>query len=116
MEQVLEELNKTPGIVGSFVVDRDGIIVASDVSTGADAEQCSALVSALINSAEKTLARLGGGALTTAFFELGDWKVFLQATEVGHIVALAEPSANLGLLRLELRQAGQRLTAAAPAS
>jgi predicted regulator of Ras-like GTPase activity (Roadblock/LC7/MglB family) len=111
MEQILEELNKTPGIMGSFVVDSDGIIVASDVSTAADAEKASALVSALINAAEKSLGRLGGGSLSTAFFEMGEWKIFLQATDVGHLVALAEPDANLGLLRLELRHAAQRLAA-----
>lgn len=114
MEHVLEELNKTPGILGSFVVDADGIVVASDISTAADAEQCSALVSALINAAQKSLSRLGGGALTSAFFEMGAWKIFLQATEVGHLAALAEPTANLGLLRLELRQAARRLDAGAP--
>ncbi len=115
MELILEELNKAAGVVGSFIVDSDGIVVASDVSISADAEQCSALVSALTNSAEKMLVRLGGGALTTAFFEMDQWKIFLQTTEVGYLVALAEPSATLGLIRLELNQAGKRLAARAPA-
>jgi predicted regulator of Ras-like GTPase activity (Roadblock/LC7/MglB family) len=111
MEHVLEDLNKTPGLIGSFVVDSDGIIVVSDVAAGADAEQASALISALTNAANKSLSRLAAGTLTSAFFELDEQKVLLQATDVGHLVALAEPDANLGLLRLELRQAARRLAA-----
>lgn len=114
MELVLEDLNKTAGIVGSFVVDTDGIVVASDVSVGADIDTCSALVSALTNAADKTLSRMGGGALTSAFFEMEQWKIFLHATPVGHLVGLADPEANLGLIRLEMRQAAQRLTASSP--
>ena len=36
-------------------------------------------------------------------------KVFLQKTGVGSLVALAEPDSNLGLVRMELRQAAKRL-------
>ena len=114
MQHTLEDLNKTPGIVGSFVVDDDGIIVASDVSLGADAEQASALISALTNAADKSLTRLGAGSLGSAFFEMMEQKVFLQATPVGNLVALAEPNANLGLVRLEMRRAAQSLQASAP--
>lgn len=109
MQATLEELNKTPGIVGAFVVDSDGIIIASDVPSDADAETCAALVAALKSSADKSLNRLGSGGLSTAFFEMEMQKVFLHATDVGSLVALAEPDANLGLVRMELRQAAKRL-------
>jgi predicted regulator of Ras-like GTPase activity (Roadblock/LC7/MglB family) len=109
MQATLEELNKTPGIVGSFIVDSDGIVVTSDVPADADAETCAALVAALKSSADKSLSRLGSGELTTAFFEMEAQKVFLHATGVGSLVALAEPDANLGLVRMELRQAARRL-------
>jgi predicted regulator of Ras-like GTPase activity (Roadblock/LC7/MglB family) len=49
--------------------------------------------------------------LSSAFFEMEEHKVFLQATEVGHLVALADPDANLGLIRLEIKQAAERLHA-----
>jgi hypothetical protein len=113
MELVLEELNRATGVVGSFIVDNDGIVVASDVSVGADAERCSALVSSLTNAAEKALSRLGGGAVTSGFFEMDQWKIFFQKQEIGHLVALAEPTANLGLVRMELKQASKRLAASA---
>jgi len=115
MEHVLEELNKTPGIIGSFIVDHDGIIIVSDVAAGANAEASSALISALTNAAQKSLTRLEAGSLGTAFFEMDEQKVFLQATDIGHLVALAAHDANLGLVRLELRQAARRLGGAVAA-
>ena len=94
MELILEELNKAAGVIGSFIVDSDGIVVASDVSISADAEQCSALVSALTNSAEKMLIRLGGGALTTAFFEMDQWSHIWSLIPEGKTLKLAQGTAG----------------------
>jgi hypothetical protein len=47
MREVLSELNKTSGITGSMLVGQDGIVIASDLSSGFDNETVGALASSI---------------------------------------------------------------------
>ncbi len=109
MERLLAELNKTPGVIGSFVVAPDGIIVASDFTADVNDELMGALTSSIINSTEKAAKKMDLGSLQGFVVETDRNRVFFQATRSGFLVCLAGPEANLGLVRVELRAAAERL-------
>lgn len=109
MERTLAELNKTPGVIGSFVVAADGIIVASDFTTELNDEMMGALTSSIINSTEKATKKMEQGELVSFIIETDQNKLFFNSTRSGFLVCVARPDANLGLVRVEMRSASERL-------
>jgi predicted regulator of Ras-like GTPase activity (Roadblock/LC7/MglB family) len=109
MERTLADLNKTPGIIGSFVVAADGIIVASDFTTEISDEMMGALTSSIINSTEKATKKMEQGELVSFIVETDRNKLFFNSTRSGFLVCVAGPDANLGLVRVEMRAASERL-------
>ena len=109
MERLLAELNKTPGVIGSFVVASDGIIVASDFATELNDEMMGALTSSIINSTEKATKKMEQGDLVSFIVETDRNKLFFNATRSGFLVCVAGPDANLGLVRVEMRAGAEKL-------
>lgn len=109
MERALSELNKTPGVIGSFVVAADGIVVASDFTTELNDEMMGALTSSIINSTEKATKKMDHGELQSFIVETDRNKLFFNSTRSGFLVCVAGPDANLGLIRVEMRVASERL-------
>jgi predicted regulator of Ras-like GTPase activity (Roadblock/LC7/MglB family) len=109
MERILAELNKTPGVTGSFVVGADGIIVASDFASEINDEVMGALTSSIINSTEKATKKMEQGELVSFIVETDSNKMFFNSTRSGFLVCVASPEANLGLIRIEMRTAKEKL-------
>jgi len=109
MERILSELNRVPGIHGTLIVGKDGIVILSDISDEIDEEEVSALAGSLILSAEKISRKLGQGELKTITVETNKSKWFIQHINIGFLVAVADADSNLGLLRVELRDAAVKL-------
>ncbi|CAN5424212.1 roadblock/LC7 domain-containing protein [soil metagenome] len=109
MDRILAELNKTPGVIGSFVVAADGIIVASDFATELNDEMMGALTSSIINSTEKATKKMEQGELVSFIVETDTNKMFFNSTRSGFLVCVASPEANLGLVRVEIRSAAEKL-------
>jgi len=109
MFDVLEELNKTSGVAGSMLVGRDGIVIASDLQAAMEDEALGALAASITANVQKSLGRLGQPEPQQITIEAENTKLFLAECEVGVLVVLTEKDANLGLVRLEMRNARQKL-------
>ncbi len=109
MERELSDLNKTPGIIGSFVVGEDGIMIASDFMTEENVDIMGALASSIINSAGKVVQKLNQGKINAFFLETDKNKIFFQQTKTGFLVAVTTIDANIGLIRVEMKLAAQKL-------
>ena len=110
MERILMDLNKTPGIIGSFVIAPDGIIIASDYSSDMDEERMGAIISSIINATEKAIQKLQMGKLTAFIIEAEQVKIFFQIFKLGFLVTVAHKDANLGLVRVETKSAASKLS------
>jgi predicted regulator of Ras-like GTPase activity (Roadblock/LC7/MglB family) len=109
MYDVLEELNKTSGVSGSMLVGRDGIVIAADVQAAMEDEALGALAASITANIQKSLGRLGQPDPQQITIEAENAKLFLADCSVGVLVVLTERDANLGLVRLEVRNAKQKL-------
>lgn len=109
MDRILAELNKSPGVIGSFVVAPDGIIVASDFASEINDELMGALTSSIINSTEKATKKMEQGELVSFIVETESNKLFFHSTRSGFLVCVAALDANLGLIRVEMRAAAEKL-------
>lgn len=112
MYQVLSELNKTPGITGSMVVGNDGIVIAADLNTGYEGDTIGALAASITSNIRKSLERLQTSPWGQVTIEAEDNKLFFTDAGVGILVVTTEKTVNIGLIRLEIKNALSRLAAA----
>lgn len=111
MYQVLSELNKTTGITGSMVVGNDGIVIASDLQESFESETVGALAASISANIKKSLDRLQTSPLKQVTIEAEDAKLFFTDTSVGILVVTTRRDVNIGLVRLEIKNALAQLSA-----
>jgi predicted regulator of Ras-like GTPase activity (Roadblock/LC7/MglB family) len=111
MYQVLNDLNKTPGITGSMVVGNDGIVIAADLNTGFEGDTVGALAASITSNIQKSLDRLQTSPWAQVTIEAENSKLFFTDAGVGILVVTTEKAVNIGLIRLEIKNALGRLSA-----
>lgn len=109
MYHILSELNKTPGITGSMVVGNDGIVIAADMETGVEGDTVGALAASITQNIQKSLDRLNTSPLSQVTIEADDAKLFFSEAGLGILVVTAEKDVNIGLIRLEIKNAISKL-------
>jgi len=110
MYQVLSDLNKTPGVTGSMVVGTDGIVIAADLDTGFEGETVGALAASITSNIQKSLDRLNTSPWSQVTIEADNAKLFFTDAGLGILVVTTEKVVNIGLVRLEIRNALDRLS------
>ena len=109
MYQVLAELNRTSGVMGSMVVGDDGIIIAADMDSADQDEAVGALAASITASVKKSLERLKQDNLSQITVEAENGNLFLSSSSPGILVVKTEEEVNIGLVRLEIRNAISKL-------
>ena len=110
MRDVLRELGATPGLRGAAVVMNDGVVVASELAPGSDADSFAALFSSLLSQARRNLPKLGLGEIRRAMVTASRGRFAL--TDVGggaYLVAELERDVEPSAMQLELESAASRL-------
>jgi hypothetical protein len=108
MEDILNKLNQVSEIMGSLIVGRDGLVIASNVPEGVNAELIGAMVAGVFTSAESSMEELHQGEVKTVMIEGEKGKVILSNAGAILVVLLDEVK-NLGLVRLEVKDAVNKL-------
>ncbi len=109
MYKILEELNKTVGINGSMIVGQDGIVIAADLNSALQDEAVGALAASIVSTAKKSMERLSKEDLKQITVEATKGKLFLTDVGIGILAVATDPEVNVGLVRLEIRNAAEKL-------
>ncbi|MFH1374675.1 MAG: roadblock/LC7 domain-containing protein [bacterium] len=109
MYQVLSELNKTTGVTGCMVVGNDGMVIAADLATGFDGDAVGALAASITSNIQKSLQRLETHPARQVTIEADNAKLFFTHAEKGMLVVTTEKNVNIGLVRLEMKNALNKL-------
>lgn len=112
MYDVLNELNKTSGITGSMVVGKDGIVIAADLDESLESETVGALAASITSNIQKSLDRLESTPLSQVTIEAEEGKLFFTDADIGILVVTTETKVNIGLIRLEIKNAVSKLNIA----
>lgn len=105
MYNVLSELNKTSGIKGSMLVGSDGIIIAADLDSQLEDETVGAMSASIVSSVAKAMERIKGEEPAQITVEADQGKLFLANAGVGILTVIADREVNIGLVRLEMKNA-----------
>jgi len=105
LEQALDLLAKTPGVVSVLLVDRSGLLVDSRSAMSDDPDAASAMAHETWNLAKTHMVRMRLGTLHLASV-FGGRRAFVLAPCHGGLLAVAaEPSARLGLINRQVETA-----------
>jgi predicted regulator of Ras-like GTPase activity (Roadblock/LC7/MglB family) len=109
MYKILAELNKTTGINGSMVVGQDGIVIAADLNSQLQDEAVGALAASIVGTVKKSMERLSNEDLKQITVEASKGKLFFTDVGVGILAVTTDPQVNVGLVRLEIKNAAQKI-------
>ncbi|UCG60604.1 MAG: roadblock/LC7 domain-containing protein [Candidatus Zixiibacteriota bacterium] len=105
MYDVLDDLNKTTGVTGSMVVGNDGIVIAANLDESFEGEAIGALAASITTNIQKSLDRLKSTPLKQVTIEAEQGKLFFTDAGLGILVVTTEKQVNIGLIRLEIKNA-----------
>jgi predicted regulator of Ras-like GTPase activity (Roadblock/LC7/MglB family) len=105
VRDVVQALARAAVMRGALLVAADGFVIAADVPPGVAIEPLAALAATLGRDLEVGASRLGRGAFQTAMFSADDGTLFLAASRIGFVVALAESQGNVQAIRGALEEA-----------
>jgi len=109
MYQILEDLNKTSGINGSLIVGRDGIVIAADLKSNYQDEAVGASAASIVDTVKKSMERLSNENLKQITVEASKGKLFLTDVGIGILAVTTDPQVNVGLVRLEIKNAAEKI-------
>ena len=110
LEGILKNLKSVGDIDSSAIVSRDGLLIASDISSSVNAEAFAAMTATMVGAAETAAEELGKGLSERVIVECKEGKII--ATGAGKeslLVVMTNPKANLGLVLLEMKKASERI-------
>lgn len=105
MYNVLSDLNKTSGVRGSMLVGADGIIIAADLESQLEDETVGAMSASIVANVSKAMERLKSETPAQITVEADQGKLFLSDAGVGILTVIADKDVNIGLIRLEMKNA-----------
>ncbi len=112
MKRIVEDLIRVDGVIGSLIVGRDGLVVASTLLEDEDAEVLGAMAAAMFGTIDKATGRIGVGGLINAIISASDGTVQLMGAEDLILVVITEKQVNAGAVKLEMSRAAKRIGAA----
>lgn len=108
---LLDGITRVPGVRGAMVVAADdGLVVAESSMGDVDGAAVAALAASLVARLGRALGRLGQGAPRVVHLEAEQGAIMAAPAGSGLLLAaVADANANVGLLRLALRDAAERV-------
>ena len=109
MRRIVEDLIRVDGVIGSLLVGKDGLVVASAMDSE-DEEMVGAMAAAAYDASGRYIEQLNMGDIRHAMFETT--RGVVQVSDGGDLLLVVRSSrdANIGRVRIELQQAGMRLS------
>ncbi len=109
MKSILENLNRSVGVVGSSVVTTDGMLVESVIADGHDQEALAAIGSSLVISAGRSLKNLDKADLGLMTIDGSRGKIVLVNAGSAYLLVITDSAISLDSTMLDIRVAVERL-------
>ncbi len=110
MNEILEKLKKTPGILSVVLTDKEGNLLYSSSSLDASPIVIAGLTSAFAGYLDEMLSNTGMGKLTDTIVNGSTGRVIISKLENGNILCVfMTASGNLGLVKFAISNTIQNL-------
>jgi predicted regulator of Ras-like GTPase activity (Roadblock/LC7/MglB family) len=107
---VLDSLTRQRGVRASLVVSAiDGIAIDSNLQIGQDGSRVAALAASLYRKARRSAMAAGLGSTGFMQLEAESGRLCIIGGDEVVLVAVADPEANVGLIRMEMLRAAETI-------
>ena len=110
MKDILAKLNKTSGVMGSMIVNRDGIVVASDFSVEIQEKSVGAVSSSILAALEGALKRIDMGKFSRFLITGSEGKVAMVNAGNTILLVLLNTEVNMGMVNVDIKDAAATVT------
>ena len=114
MRKIVDDLLRVDGVIGSLLVGKDGLVVASTLLDQDDGDVLGAMSAAVYGEINKATTRIGVGGLVDAIIDAKDGSILLLEARDLILVVITQRGINLGLVKLEMRRAAKRISEVVP--
>jgi uncharacterized protein len=105
VRDILGKLNKTNGVRGSMIVNRDGIVVASDFAIDIQETSIGAVASSILAALESALKRIQMGRFSRFIITGSENKLAMVDAGQAILLVLLNRDVNMGMVNLEIKDA-----------
>jgi len=109
MKEILNEINDIPGVRGSIVLDKDGLVIASNIMSGLEERTISAMVANIFHEIARALSAGEGDNLSGVQLLAEDGNILFMCTAECILTVITEPGANIGLVSIKMKASLARL-------
>jgi len=109
MKAILENLNRSVGVIGSAVMTNDGIVVTSAISDGLNQDTLAAIGSLLVISVQRALKRCDDTGLNFMTIEGSRGKIVMVNAGSVFLLVITDSSIALGPTMLDIRSTVDKL-------
>ncbi|HMO56953.1 MAG TPA: roadblock/LC7 domain-containing protein [Roseiflexaceae bacterium] len=114
MRRIVEDLIRIDGVIGSLLVGKDGLVIASTLMDEEDAEILGAMSAAVFGEIDKATRRIGVGGLVDSIIDAEQGSILMLASRDIILAVITQRMVNLGLVKMEMRRASKRISEAIP--
>jgi predicted regulator of Ras-like GTPase activity (Roadblock/LC7/MglB family) len=111
VQEILETINRIPGVRGSVIIGTDGLVAAADLSGGEAPDALGATASRVLRSAAESLGRLDAGELERLVLHGTAGSLVVQPAGGAVLLTLLRRDANMGLALVEIRDGAHAIEA-----
>jgi hypothetical protein len=105
VRDILAKLNKTSGVRGCMIVNRDGIVAASDLAEEADEAGIGAMTSHILAALEGALKRVQLGRFGRFVITGSEGKVAIVDAGQALLLVLLQRDVNMGMVNVDIKDA-----------
>jgi predicted regulator of Ras-like GTPase activity (Roadblock/LC7/MglB family) len=109
MKAILDNLNRSVGVIGSAVMTHDGIVACSAISDGHDQDALAAIGSSLLITAQKSLRAAGAEGLSQMAVDGTRGKIVIINAGTVFLLVITDSSIDLDHTLLDIRSTVRKL-------
>ena len=105
LSKELEKLEEIGDIIGTAIVNRNGLLIASKLPRDIEDRKFCAMAATMFGAIETAASTLGSNSVTNLTVEFNDFQLIIMAADEQTIlVSLLNLNANLGLTLIEIEE------------
>ncbi|EEB73107.1 roadblock/LC7 domain-containing protein [Thermococcus sp. AM4] len=105
MGKILTDMLEIDGVIGTIVVDKDGLVIESAMKKNLDREAIAGVLHELVSAIKLMGDQFGAGELREAILEFKNARMFTNPIGSDYyLIVIGDADLNLGRMKLELRK------------
>jgi len=110
IERELTELHDRSGVIGTAIVNRNGLLITSRLPRDIESRKFSAMAATMFGAIEVSATVIGKKKVNNLTVELNDCQVIMMdINEQLIVITILDLNINLGLILIEIEQTIERL-------